>query len=474
MYISLNNKNYEYNINLFQSFYSIKQDINNNLLQKKNIKVTSDNLIFKFKGVILEDNKTPKFYKIKENDTINLLIKNEGGNNVTAGSIIGLIVFIIIILFIFIPAILLGVIPFLTFLFSRIFVKGLNAAIDVIRGFLDPNNWIDSFLSTLKTVVIPFMGFILKYLVLIVFTFFTTFFCTYYIYAFIYKDCRAYKASRLLAYITTAVLVMIYFMAALPSMVKSVSDVFLPKFISSTIGNAVNLFNDFKLRFIGAMPYVGVVVSGFINVMAFGFDLLNKTKFYGPKALYEWDKMYKFTLMPNVDLQLRQAKLRQTINGIEASSRYEEGKTVGDTLFGRFDFDAFIFVRFGFQTLVHLFIQFIDLFDLCGDKPESIIAIEQNIRKTNGLIETITDSLNDPSTPNKDKKDMRQSLINLSKTAAKLQVNKEKEEGMKVLDVDCLKGILINGAAAGPVTLFLFILIFILFCFPPMLAKVKN
>ena len=49
-----------------------------------------------------------------------------------------------------------------------------------------------------------------------------------------------------------------------------------------------------------------------------------------------------------------------------------------------------------------------------------------------------------------------------------------KSEKLKMLDIVCLKDILVNGALAGLPTVLLFLVIFILLCIPPMVDKIAK
>jgi len=466
MYISLNNKNYEYNINQLHSFYSIRQDIDKEILKKNKIEANIDQISITYNGAVVDDNKSPQFYNIKDSDTIYLKIKNDGGAP-TATNVILLIVFIFVVVFFLIPAIIFGVLPFLSFLVSKVFIKGITIVVDFLRSLTDTNNWLNSFLATFKSIVIPVISFIFYYAGLVIIIYFAVFFSVYYIYSYIYKgNCLAYKASKILSFVTVLAIGGIYFLASLPNIIKNITALFLPSFVSSIIAKGCNSVNTIKEKLATGTPFIGGLVYMFITLVVSAFELLNKTKFYGPKFLYEWDKMYQWTLTPEMNRDIRLKGLRRTVNGIDAADKYKIGKTVGEVPYSRLDFSVFVILRFGFQTLVSFFIQFIDLFDLCGQKPETIVVIEEKIRKTDRLINDITSQLDSNETSNTNKKDLRDALRDLSKTAAKLLKDKEKEELMKQIDVDCMKDMFVNGALSGVPTLLIFIILFVLLCIP--------
>ena len=158
--------------------------------------------------------------------------------------------------------------------------------------------------------------------------------------------------------------------------------------------------------------------------------------------------------------------------GLHAAQKYEAGETVGDVPVSRMEFGGFVLIRFIMHTLLYVFIEFIDIFDVCGDKPDTIIALEQSIKKNQQLIYEIKSQLEDPDISNKDKANMRKSIIDLSKTAGKLYQNKEKEEATKQLDVPCMKDMLVSGAVAGLPTIIIFIILFILFSFKKIIKLV--
>ncbi len=471
MYISLNNKKYEYHPNRFQSFYSIKEDINTNILKKNKINIDSSQIILFYKHKVLDNKKTPQHYNIKKYDIIYLKIKTEGGKKSTTASQVILLIVGIFLLLILIIYILMGILPFFSFLISKILIKGITLIIDFLRSLTDYNNFINSFLATVKSVFVPIISFILYYFGLLVIVFFCVFYATYFIYNFIYKDCRAFKASKMLATITVIVLVLVYVIANLPNMIKKISAAILPGFINSIVAKICDVLSSIRLVIIGAIPFIGAPTVAFIDTMTLVFEMLNKSKFYGPKFLYEWDKMFQWMKTPEMEKTLREQKLKVFVDGIDQANKFMDGKTVGDNPYTNLEFSGFVFARWAFQTVIYLAINFVEIFDLCGDKPETLIRVEQEIKKTNQLINDITSQLNDPSTDNADRKEMRQSLQSLTKTAAKLFQNKEREEKMKMLDVPCLREILINGAMTAFPTFLIFLILFILFCIPQMLSK---
>lgn len=470
MYISLNKKKYQYNPDLLQSIYSIKQDINNKILKENDINIKTDEITLYYNETVLEDNKTPFFYKIRKNDTLYIKLKKDGG--ATAASVGGLILAIIIILVILLPILFFGIMPFISFLISKILIKGMTYVIDFLRGLTDYNSWLNSFLATLKSTLIPFISFILYYGGLAFISYYIVFFSTYGVYNFIFNDCRAFKASKLVGFITVAIMILFYVLSNIPNIIKRISAAILPGFINGVVQNIFTFLSNLRLVIIGAIPFMGGIITALIQGLTTLFELLNKSKFYGPKILYEWDKMYAYSKQPDVERQIREMKLSKVADGVGMASEYERGKTIGENPFTHPELSAMIFLRFAFQTGVYMFMEFVDIFDICGDKPETLLAVEQNIKKTNGLIKDITSQLNDPSVDNSERKEMRQALQDLTKTAAKLYQNKEKEEKMKILDVDCLREILINGAFGALPTVLIFLIIFIIFCIPGMIEKV--
>jgi len=473
MYISLNNNLHKYNPDLLQSVHSVKQDIIYKILEKDNLFFNTENIVLSFKDKILEDKYTLYHYKISQNDTLTIKLKTKGGG-MTANQIISLILAIIGIIFLS-SLIVLGVIPFFSFLVSKIFIKFINFSIDFIRGFLDQNNWINNFLAFLKATIIPIIGFLIYYTGLIIIVYGTIFFTVYSIYYFIYKgSCDGFKAAKIVSTVTTFVLVITFIAANITNIMRKIALIFLPGFISGLLTQATNKFNLIKETMLRAVPVTGMFITSFIGLATKLFELMNKGKFNAPKILYEWDKIYKWSKQPDIDLTIRQAKMTKVREGLHAAQKYESGETVGYTPVSRVEFSGFVFMRFIMHTLLYVFIEFIDIFDVCGDKPDTIIGLEQSIKKNQQLMDEIKSQLENPDISNKDKSNMRKSIIELSKTAGKLIKNKEKEEAMKILDIDCLKDILVNGALAGIPTTLVFIIIFIILCFPSMLGNMSG
>jgi hypothetical protein len=474
MYISLNKKLYNYDFNQFQSIFSIKQDIINTIYKKNTLDYTSDELILIFNNHVLEDKYTPHHYKIKKNDTILLSLKNKGGRNLKQNITITLSVLFIV--FILIPIIIGGIIPFFSFLVSRIFIKGFDYLLEFIYPLIDKNNWISSFVSFLRKTFIPLLGFLINYIGLILVTFAIIFFSTINFYSAVHDDdfCLGFQASKYLAIVTTALIVVFYIIGNLPTILKNISNAFLPLFVGKSFDPIIQTLSSIKLTILQSVPFIGGIIVMIINLFTMIFKALNQAKFYAPKVLYEWENMYKYSKQPDIEFFLQEEGLNRIRNGLQAAHIYENGKTIGETPFSHLQFSSFIGVRFIAHTLIYLLIQFIDIFDVCGTKSERLIQVQKQLRDAQEILDDLETEINDPETIPKEKQNMRNAFRKMQVSLGELQLKKEKEESQKKLDVPCMKDILVSGAVAGLPTLFVFILLFILFSFKKTLKLVIN
>ena len=304
------------------------------------------------------------------------------------GMIIGSVLFI---LFILIPLLISGVIPFFSFLVSRVFIKGLDYFLEFIYPMIDKNNWISSFIQFLRNTFIPLIGFCINYIGLILITYFFIFFTTIKFYSAVHHDdyCLGFRASKYLAYATTASIFIFYVIANSPTIIKNLSAVILPKFISDALNPIINIVSSIKITILSSIPYIGPVIIKLITVITLLFKALNQAKFYGPKVLYEWEKMYKYSQQPNIELFLEEEGLNRVRNGVHAAHIYEKGKTIGKIPFSDLELSSYVGVRFIVHTIVYLFIQFIDIFDVCGTKSERLIKVLKELRTAQNLIDDI-------------------------------------------------------------------------------------
>ena len=121
--------------------------IKNNLISVYSLKkeIGIDDINVYFNGKQLEDNRTLFEYNIKKNDRVEVVKKNRGGR-LTGGQIFGYV----ILLFVYMGILLSGLIPFISFIMSNIIIKSLVIGVDFVKGLLDENNWLHSFMDFVK------------------------------------------------------------------------------------------------------------------------------------------------------------------------------------------------------------------------------------------------------------------------------------------------------------------------------------
>ena len=297
--------------NTFQSFYSIKQDI---------IRKTKKDCFLFYGNSILEDNKTPYEYNIKKNSKIQVVFKKKGGATVTYILKIFGCVLLFLIYFFFLA---IGIIPFISFIVSNILTFALKKSVGFLRDLTDPNNWINSFLNVIQTIIIPFIQFILDYLGLFLFSFLLTFFCTYKLYYFknkgsesVKNTCKAFKSANILGGINSILIVMFYFLANLPLLLSNIAVNFVGPLFKKPMHKFVAKLAEIRTTFLGFSGPVGRIEQAFIDSAENAFKGLNQLKDIDSQLLYNWARTYKMTKIYPMNLKIKELGLEEILKYI--------------------------------------------------------------------------------------------------------------------------------------------------------------
>lgn len=469
MYITLNKHKYKYNPNLLQSIYTIKEDINNNILKKKGIKIETKKIMLFHKKNVLDDSKCLFFYNIKKDDTIKIVLKNVGGVdgaliNRFVGGIFGVLFLLIFMM--------TGLMPLFIFILCKMATTIVEIGLNFIQTYLlSRNNFLWSFIEYIKTGLLPIALVILKYFGIVIGVFLMVFCASYpiYEYTFVIKEgeergqCTAYRRARTFAILMTLVFLAQYFIGANISVFGRLLT-FIPP-LAKIGDNLIRGTTQSKLNFGTNTPLVGIVFYLGVMITKFGIKAFNYAKMYGMKILYDWDTIYKLSLDPAVDIELRTYLLRDVVDQIQAASLYQAGKTFYRLPMSYMELSSMILLRTMFQTLIFLIYQFIDIVDVCPKKSDRLGRILNDIDLAESKLKKFQQAVANPQTTKPEKKEYLGTISKIEKELVKVKLKLEKEQLLAPIDGDCLVDIVVNGGWLNLIIFLSYVLFLILLCF---------
>ena len=472
--------------------------IKNNLISVYSLKkeIGIDDINIYFNGKQLEDNRTLFEYNIKKNDRVEVIKKNRGGK-LSGGEIFGYV----ILLLVYVGIILSGLIPFISFIISNIFMKSIVFVVDFIKNNTDPNNWVNSFMDFMKETGINFLRFFFDFAIIALTMYFLTFACVYQLYKAKWGDaniCQAFKNSSTLAMFMTMFMTLIYAFANAPTFLKRVFVPIFPSFLSGILSGVINILGRVRGRFIRMMPgsEMMVIVAEALTV---GISYLSKYSTLLEDSLKDYIEFYKmFMADSQYKMTAEEYKVKPILDLLFRVEKFEKGQydlspnTISPVLDKELTTileketsrkqNAYAYItRSIYQSILYVFSKIIFLFDICEASDEQKAAVEENIGSIGNILDEIRAYIKDieekkkvnPSiTMNVDEIEFDTKLEKANrvleyyqKITGELKVGEEGRTKMVV--VDCIFGILENGVAtAFPMTL-LFIIFFLIFMFIP-------
>jgi len=468
--------------------------IKNNLISVYSLKkeIGIDDINIYFNGKQLEDNKTLFEYNIKKNDKVKVVKKNRGGR-LTGGQIFGYV----ILLLVYIGILLSGLIPFMSFIMSNIIIKSLILAVDFIKGWIDPNNWLNSFMDFMKETGIPFLGFIFDFGIISIVMYFLTFACTYELYKAYWgaNICQAFKNSTTLSMFMMTFMTLIYAFANSPTFIKRILTPIFPSFLGGLLSSCFNLLYKARSFAIRMMPGAGTMVI-IAELLTTSIDMISNYSYLIEDSLKHYIEFYKmfmtnpeykitsekYGFKPILDLLFRVEKFEK--GEYELSSDIPSEKDLNILLkkeISRKD-NAYIYItRSIYQSILYIFSKVVFIFDICGATDQQKEMVEKDISRINNILKDIQIQIENlkekqkkasPSLTNIDGIGFQEKLDKAQKVANYYEnITSELEAGeegrTKMVIVDCIFTILENGiATAFPMTL-LFIIFFLIFMFVP-------
>lgn len=473
--------------------------IKNNLISVYSLKeeIGIDDINIYFNGKQLEDNKTLFEYDIKKNDRVKVVKKNRGGG-LTGGQIFGYV----ILLLVYIGILLSGLIPFMSFIMSNIIMKSVVFAVDLIKSWTDPNNWVNSFMDFMKETGIPFLGFIFDFGIISIAMYFLTFACVYQLYKEKWGPaniCQAFKNSSTLAMFMTMFMTLIYAFANSPTFIKRVLTPFFPSFLGGILSGCFNLLNRARNFFIRIMPFSGIMVI-VADLLTTAINMISNYSYLIEDSLKHYIEFYKmfmtnpeykitsekYGFKPILDLLFRVEKFEKgdyelSPNTVNNRPLKQSIETLLQKEISRKD-NAYVYMtRSIYQSILYVFSKIVFIFDICDATDQQKEQVEQNIGSIDGVLSDIKNYMKE-MIKKQEKSDTGINTIDgiqfqekLDKAQKVLEYYKNitgelkigETDRTKMVVVDCIFTILENGVAtAFPMTL-LFIIFFLIFMFVP-------
>lgn len=473
--------------------------IKNNLISVYSLKkeIGIDDINVYFNGKQLEDNRTLFEYNIKKNDRVQVVKKNRGGR-LTGGQIFGYV----ILLFVYMGILLSGLIPFISFIMSNIIIKSLIIGVDFVKGLLDENNWLHSFMDFIKDTCIPIIRFVSDFGIISIVMYFMTFACVYQLYKEKWGPaniCQAFRNCSTLSLIMMMFMTLIYAISNLPTFIERVLTPIFPSFLGGILSGCINIFGRLRSRFIRLMPgsEMMVLLAGLLTT---GISYLSKYTFLIDESLKNYIEFYKMFMMntdykmtaieykfkPILELLFRVEKFEKgeynlSTNKIPNNGFEKELTTVLEKEISRKQTAYAYIIRGIYESILYVFSKIVFLFDICEASDEEKESVEGNISDIGNILGDIQVYINEI----KDKQKIDPNIIqNVDGINFKTKIEKvEKvlsyyqnitdnlkagEEGRtKIVVVDCIFRILENGVATAFPMILLFIIFFLIFMFIP-------
>jgi hypothetical protein len=470
--------------------------IKNNLISVYSLKkeIGIDDINIYFNGKQLEDNKTLFEYNIKKHDKVKVVKKNRGGG-LTGGQIFGYV----ILLLVYVGILLSGLIPFISFIMSNIIMKSIVVLVDLIKHWIDPNNWVNSLMDFMKDTGIPFLGFIFDFGIISIAMYFLTFACTYELYKAYWgaNICQAFKNSSTLAMFMTMFMTLIYAFANSPTFIKRILTPFFPSFLGGILSGCFNLLNRARNFFIRMMPGSGTMVM-VAELLTTAISMISEYSYLIEDSLKNYIDFYKmFMINPEYRITSEKYGFKPILDLLFRVEEFEKGEyqldpTDGTPLKKSLDIllrketsrkeNAYVYItRSIYQSILYVFSKVVFLFDICDATDQQKELVEQNIASINSILTDIQTYINElkkkqekanPLPTNIDGNTFKEKLEKAEKvleyyTKITGDLKMGESDRTKMVVVDCIFTILENGVAtAFPMTL-LFIIFFLIFMFIP-------
>ena len=288
-------------INLYGSIYSFKTDLS------KKIGQNIDNISLQYHGKILENNKTFKSYNIKEKETIDLSLKNNGG---TISK--GLLIFLsILIIFSFGISMLSGLLPITAHLISAAIITAFSSLGNLILRLISDKWPIKNFFTKWGYKLFNIAKFLLSNLSILIFVIIITALSAYipYYLKFGNNVCKAINTSFLLGAIIGIYYSTMYLIYNIPYIILNLigdSSGKLAQLIIKGLKKLVILSRKIGLLF--AWPLNNVYIS-ILDMLESGFDKATEAENWMQQFIFNFEQLKTLETLPPYNIYIRRVQV---------------------------------------------------------------------------------------------------------------------------------------------------------------------
>ena len=458
IFVNTQKENININFDELSSIYSLKHEI------AKNQQINTDIFFFKWKGKIIDENQTLKYYGIKNNDTLQFIEKKKGGTTVTE---IGMILMAIFMGFFMIAVTFFGLFPILSYTlasFIKTIFRNLGAFIIKISN-------VNQLLSKIiKSAFFKFVsGMLMKFIdffSLIIFTYVITMGCSYFAFTLRAKNnfCSGFNHNKKLAKIVTITFVILFFLFNLPmyliKLVQAFEVMSILKTILDPICKVLNRVVKMLRQVLYAIPFIGQIYKGYLTASFIGLTYFKKFQKINSALLFKFCKVagmfvndpFASSMIEEFDMQ-GIINMFMFINDCPGKGLMELNKNQIRS--------AYIMKWLYRNSLYLLFLLGGIMNNTC--ESEELIEATNSVDVTKNqifdLIEKIGYEKIEPNTlPYKLINEQIDKLIPVLEN----QINEKKEiERNNTVNADCLYEYLAGGVWCGPITLLVWLIAFI-------------
>ena len=450
IFLKETNKSNLYIINLYSSVFSFKTEL------AKKYKLKHQNIMLKYQGSILEDTNTFKFYKIKEKETLELIIKNNGGTISR-----GLLIFLaIIIVFWYVFVLLSGFLPIISHLVASAIIVPFRALGNLVLRLFSIKWPTKNFFTKYGNKVFSVFKFIISNLSILIFTIIITALAAFLPNYLHKKDlCRAIKSCFALGGITGVLFSVMYLIYSLPNIILSLIGT--PQNIITR--GLVAFFKKmiFGMKKVGlffAFPLSGVYIA-IINISEIILDKAADFEDFAENFLYNYKEFKASLSVPPYKQYLDGAKPVVEMYDYTYLPEKEQKKLYWSRCKITQSYMIRTFIENGIALLL---LMFDALKSICpsstGDDFDiKIKEVEKTIGKTEKKMGT------NPSNQLKNK------IEALIKRKISLEKDKDIAVNTEVINSECIMNYFVNGILASyPFTFIIWLILFFLTLFTPL------
>ena len=453
-------ENINIKINELASIYSLKDDIS------KKINIDKNSFFIKCKTKVIDENQTLKYYNIKNNDTLHLIEKNEGGK--TASDIIKILLAVFLSFFIFF-VILLGLFPLLSYTLSafiKVIFKNLGAFINKISNVnqilskIIKSNFF-KFISKMFMVILDFFS-------LTIFTYVITMGCSYFAFNLKAKNnfCKGFKNNKKLALIVTIAFVIQYFLFNFPMYIIKLFELIafgkVTSIILAPIFTVLKKLNDAVRRLVLMMiPFLGTMLGSYLGMTIVMFHGFKSFQIINSAILFKLCNVLPMIMnSPESKAMIDDFKLTPIIDMMMYTNNCNNARKVSDLDKGMIR--ASYFVDWLYKNILYSLFLIGDILNKTCESEEMSNA-ESEVDETKASISKLIKKIGaERINPDSNRgKDIFKNIDRLAEVLQKKISKKNDIQKNQTINPTCMQDFVGGGVFAAPLTLLIWLIAFI-------------